>query len=87
MNSDPKKINPDTSVNLALLYATLVLVAAEVLTNWPPEGQKESLPEWSGDLVFGISALLVLIISCRVAWLILTSDPFWADLKGRLLRR
>jgi hypothetical protein len=58
----------ETSVNLAILYATLALVLASIVSEWPPEGQV--FPDFLETDVFFGSALCAAVIVGRVGRLI-----------------
>lgn len=56
------------SVNVAILYATLMLVISAVVSEWPPEGQA-TLPILEEIIFFGSIAAAAVIIG-RVIYLI-----------------
>jgi hypothetical protein len=64
-------------VNLAALYATLILIIGTVISEWPPEGQKEWFPAVLNDGLFVLSVLFTALIVLRILLLIWKSDPLF----------
>jgi len=60
------------SVNVAILYATLMLVIGSVVSQWPPEGQ--TLNPIFEDVIFYTSVFISAVIVGRVAKFIITLE-------------
>ena len=65
-------------INLAALYATLILIIGTVISEWPPEGQKEWFPVWVNDALFVVSAIVTIGIVLRILILIRNTDPLFS---------
>lgn len=64
-------------INLAALYATLILIIGTVISKWPPEGQKEWFPVVFNDIMFVFSGVVTILITLRILLLIWNSDPLF----------
>lgn len=64
-------------VNLAALYATLILIIGTVISEWPPEGQKEWFPAILSDILFVFSVIFTALIVLRILLLIWKTDPLF----------
>lgn len=64
-------------INLAALYATLILIIGTVVSKWPPEGQKEWFPALLNDGVFIFSVIFTGLIVLRILLLIWKTDPLF----------
>lgn len=60
------------STNVAILYATLMLVIAAVISDWPPEGQ--NFPAFMEEIMFFGSVLVTAVIVGRVIRLIVALE-------------
>ena len=56
----------DSGTNLAILYATLVIILGTIVTEWPPERL---------DSVFFVSVAITFLIVLRIVVLIWNLDP------------
>jgi len=64
-------------INLAALYATLILIIGTVISEWPPEGQKEWFPVILNDGLFVLSVIFTALIVLRILLLIWKTDPLF----------
>jgi hypothetical protein len=64
-------------INLAALYATLILIIGTVVSEWPPEGQKEWFPVVVNDILFALSGIATFFIILRILILIWNTDPMF----------
>jgi hypothetical protein len=64
-------------INLAALYATLILIIGTVISEWPPEGQKEWFPAFVSDGLFVLSVVFTAGIMLRILLLIWNTDPLF----------
>ena len=55
-------------IDLAALYATLILIIGTVVSKWPPEGQKDWFPVIFNDIVFVLSVIGTLLIVFRFCY-------------------
>ena len=66
-------------INLAALYATLILIIGTVVSEWPPEGQKEWFPAILNDALFVLSVIFTALIVLRILLLIWKTDPLFKE--------
>ncbi len=59
-------MDADSGTNLAVLYATLIIIIGTIVTEWPPERL---------DVVFWVSAVVTALIVVRIGLLIWDLDP------------
>jgi len=64
-------------INLAALYATVILIIGTVVSEWPPEGQEEWFPTIFNDVLFVFSAVVTILITFRILLLIWQTDPLF----------
>lgn len=58
------------SINLAVLYATVMIIFGTILSEWPPDGQKEYIPVVVGDLLMVTLGAISVLIFFRIVHLI-----------------
>ena len=64
-------------INLAALYATLILIIGAVVSKWPSEGQGDWFPAVLNDIVFVLSGIATPLIVLRILLLIWNADPLF----------
>lgn len=61
-------MDPDSGTNLAVLYATLIIIIGTVVSEWPPKRL---------DAIFWISFFVTSLIVLRIGLLIWNLDPLF----------
>lgn len=61
-------MDADSGINLAILYATLVIIIGTIVTEWPPERI---------DWIFVIGGSITFLIFLRIVLLIWNLDPLF----------
>jgi len=80
--TEPSQEN-NSLIDLAALYATLILIIGTTISEWPPDGQKGWFPEGFDDVLFVIFGIATILIFMRILLLIRNADP----LVQRILER